>query len=431
MSFIDLPLDLELIESLANMQLATPTPIQTQAIPIAMEGQDLLACAPTGTGKTLAFALPSVQHLLDTQDQQQLSDSPQVLILSPTRELAQQTQKVVQDLMHGSSLSSLLIVGGIPLGQQHAALTKREQRNCVVATPGRLLELEERNWLDISQVQMLVIDEADRMLDLGFIEVINKIAKLVQRQHQTLMFSATLEGDKVQNFAGNLLRQPAATITIAAPRQLATNIEHSIFQADNDQHKQQLVDALLMAAEINQAIVFVNSRKQVEKWLQVARQLGIRCTGLHGDIKQSARNQQIKDLRRGWNKMVIATDVACRGLDISGLSHVINIYLPAKADIYVHRAGRSGRDQTGGTVWSVVDAMDWPNLWRIERYLKQSLPRIKLAGLEPKKAEPKLASKNKKAKSSKKPDKKPANKAGKKSNKKTASKKKTSSKKTS
>lgn len=418
MSFIDLPLDLELIESLANMQLATPTPIQTQAIPIAMEGQDLLACAPTGTGKTLAFALPSVQHLLDTQDQQQLSDSPQVLILSPTRELAQQTQKVVQDLMHGSSLSSLLIVGGIPLGQQHAALTEREQRNCVVATPGRLLELVERNWLDISQVQMLVIDEADRMLDLGFIEVINKIAKLVQRQHQTLMFSATLEGDKIQNFAGNLLRQPATTITIAAPRQLATNIEHSIFQADNDQHKQQLVEALLMATEINQAIVFVNSRKQVEKWLQVARQLGIRCTGLHGDIKQSARNQQIKDLRRSWNKMVIATDVACRGLDISGLSHVINIYLPAKADTYVHRAGRSGRDQTGGTVWSVVDAMDWPNLGRIERYLKQSLPRIKLAGLEPKKAEPKLASKNKKAKSNKKPDKKSANKAGKKNKKK-------------
>ena len=431
MSFIDLPLDLELIESLANMQLATPTPIQTQAIPIAMEGQDLLACAPTGTGKTLAFALPCVQHLLDTETQQQLSDSPQVLILSPTRELAQQTQKVMQDLMHGSSLSSLLIVGGIPLGQQHAALNELKQRNCVVATPGRLLELVERNWLDISQVQMLVIDEADRMLDLGFIEVINKIAKLVQRQHQTLMFSATLEGDKVQNFAGNLLRQPAATITIAAPRQLASNIEQSIFQADNDQHKQQLVEALLMASDIKQAIVFVNSRKQVEKWLQVARQLGIRCTGLHGDIKQSARNQQIKDLRRGWNKMIIATDVACRGLDISGLSHVINIYLPAKADTYVHRAGRSGRDQMGGTVWSVVDAMDWPNLGRIERYLKQSLPRIKLTGLEPKKAEPKLASKNKKAKSSKKPDKKSANKAGKKSNKKVASKKKTSSKKTS
>ena len=406
MPFIDLPLDLELIENLAAMKLATPTPIQAQAIPVAMEAQDLLACAPTGTGKTLAFALPAVQHLLDTQTRQHLSDSPQVLILSPTRELAQQTQKVVQQLMQGSDLTNLLVVGGIPLGQQHAAITGQRQRNCLVATPGRLLELVERNWLDISQVQVLVIDEADRMLDLGFIDAINKIAKLVQRQHQTLMFSATLEGDKIQTFAGNLLQANATTISIDAPRKLASNIEHSIFQADNDQHKQQLIEFLLQAEDINQAIVFVNSRKQVEKWLTVARQLGIRCTGLHGDVKQSARNQQIKDLRRGWNKMIIATDIACRGLDIPALSHVINVYLPAKADTYVHRAGRSGREHDAGTVWSVVDAMDWPNLGRIERYLQQALPRLQIPGLEPQKAEPKIASKTKKTKAGK-------NKAGK------------------
>ncbi|MDP6969011.1 MAG: DEAD/DEAH box helicase [Gammaproteobacteria bacterium] len=402
MSFIDLPIDLELIANLAAMKLAAPTPIQAQAIPVAMDGQDLLACAPTGTGKTLAFALPAVQHLLDTQTRQHLSDSPQVLILSPTRELAQQTQKVIQQLMQGSGLSNLLIVGGIPLGQQHAAITEQQQRNCLVATPGRLLELVERNWLDISQVQMLVIDEADRMLDLGFIDPINKVAKLVQRQHQTLMFSATLEGDKIQTFAGNLLHEQATTITIEAPRQLAGNIQHSIFQADNDEHKQQLIETLLQAKDINQAMVFVNSRKQVEKWLTIARQLGIRCTGLHGDIKQSARNQQIKDLRRGWNKMLITTDLACRGLDIPSLSHVINIYLPAKADTYVHRAGRSGREHDAGTVWSVVDAMDWPNLGRIERYLQQALPRTQIPGLEPQKAEPKIASKTKKSKAGRK-----------------------------
>jgi len=398
MSFIDLPLDLDLIENLTAMELATPTPIQAQAIPVAMDGQDLLASAPTGTGKTLAFALPAVQHLLDTQNTHHLSDSPQLLILSPTRELAQQTQRIVQQLMATTSLTNLLIVGGIPLGQQHAAITEQQQRNCLVATPGRLLELVERNWLDISQVAVLVIDEADRMLDLGFIDPINKIAKLVQREHQTLMFSATLEGKKIQAFAGNLLRDEATTIAIESPRQLANNIDHGVFQADNDEHKQQLIEALLVSADIDQAIIFVNSRNQVEKWLGIARNLGIRCTGLHGDVKQSARNQQLKDLRRGWNKMIVATDVACRGLDISSLSHVINVYLPSKADTYVHRAGRSGRDNDTGTVWSVVDAMDWPNLGRIERYLQQALPRLQVPGLEPKKAEPKGPAKSKKSK---------------------------------
>ena len=265
MSFIDLPLDLDLIENLTAMELATPTPIQAQAIPVAMDGQDLLASAPTGTGKTLAFALPAVQHLLDTQDTHHLSDSPQLLILSPTRELAQQTQRIVQQLMATTSLTNLLIVGGIPLGQQHAAITEQQQRNCLVATPGRLLELVERNWLDISQVAVLVIDEADRMLDLGFIDPINKIAKLVQREHQTLMFSATLEGKKIQAFAGNLLRDEATTIAIESPRQLANNIDHGVFQADNDEHKQQLIEALLASADIDQAIIFVNSRNQVEK----------------------------------------------------------------------------------------------------------------------------------------------------------------------
>jgi ATP-dependent RNA helicase SrmB len=398
MSFIDLPLDLELIENLAAQELLQPTAIQSQAVPIAMDGADLLASAPTGTGKTLAFALPAVQHLLDTQTQHHLSDSPQVLILSPTRELAQQTQGVVKSLMVETGLTHLLVVGGIPLGQQHAALMEQQQRNCLIATPGRLLELVEKGWLDISQVQMLVIDEADRMLDMGFIDDIKKIAKQVLKKHQTLMFSATLEGEKIQAFAGNLLREDAQTIAIEAPRQLASNLQHGVFQADHDEHKQQLIEALLQSPQIDQAIVFVNSRKQVDKWLGVARNLGIRCTGLHGDIKQSARNQQVKDLRRGWNKMIIATDVACRGLDIPKLSHVINVYLPAKADTYVHRAGRAGRDGSEGHVWSVADAMDWPNLGRIERYLQNKLPRMQLEGLEPKKPEPKAPVKAKKAK---------------------------------
>ena len=387
-SFIDLPLDLELIESLAAQTFNEPTKIQSAAIPVIMDGQDLLASAPTGTGKTLAFALPAVQHLLDTQEQHHMTDSPQILVLSPTRELAKQTQEVFTALMQGSALTTNLIVGGVNIGQQHATLMEAKQRNCLVATPGRLLEMLEKGWLDITQVDMLIIDEADRMLDLGFIDTINKIAVLLPKDRQTLMFSATLEGDKMQNFASQLLNSEATQISIGGPRQLAENLKQSVFQADHDEHKELLARALIRSHEIKQAIVFVNSRHQLDKWLAIVRTLGVRCTGLHGELRQSERNQQIKDLRRGRTKILVATDVACRGLDIPNVSHVINLYMPAKADTYVHRAGRSGRDGSIGTVWSVADAMDWPHMARIERYLGEAIPRQIFPGFAAKKPEP-------------------------------------------
>ena len=409
MSFIDLSLDLELIDNLATIELETPTPIQAQAIPVAMDGQDLLASAPTGTGKTLAFALPAVQHLLDTQEQHHLTDSPQILVLSPTRELAKQTQLVFENLMRGSNLTTNLIVGGVNIGQQHATLMEAKQRNCLVATPGRLLELLEKGWLDITQVDMLIIDEADRMLDLGFIDTINKIASLLPKDRQTLMFSATLEGDKMQHFASQLLNSQATQISIGGPRQLAANITQGVYQADNDEHKELLARALIRNRDIKQAIVFVNSRHQLDKWLAIVRTYGLRCTGLHGELRQSERNQQIKDLRRGRTKILIATDVACRGLDIPSVSHVINLYLPAKADSYIHRAGRGGRDGSEGMVWTIADAMDWPNLARIERYMSSPIPRIVFPGLAAKKPEPSdkaMAQKAKAKKKAKKQDKK-------------------------
>ena len=384
MSFVDLQLDQELLHALAEHEFTQPTAIQQQAIPPLLEGHDVLASAPTGTGKTLAFVLPALQHILDTPRQE--VGTPKVLILSPTRELARQTYDQVEQLVAHNNLKSCLIVGGVPFGMQKAMVA--ETIDVLVATPGRLIEIEEHMALDLSQVTVFVIDEADRMLDLGFIQAIHQVSDLLPLERQTSMFSATLEGDKVQAFAHDLLAESAVQVAVEAPRHVAKKISQAVYQADNEQHKEHLLKALLRLPEVKQAIVFVNSRKQVDIWLKVIRTLGIQCTGLHGDLRQSDRNQQIKDMRRGRTKVLVATDVMSRGVDLPGLSHVINLHMPEKADSYVHRAGRTGRDGEAGSVWSIVDAMDWPNLGRIERYIGNDISRQIFPGFSPKKEEP-------------------------------------------
>jgi len=390
-SFVDLQLDEELLHALAEHGFAQPTAIQSQAIPPILEGSDVLASAPTGTGKTLAFVLPALQHILDTPRREE--GTPKVLILSPTRELARQTYDQVEQLIASNHLKSCLIVGGVPFGMQKAMVAN--SIDVLVATPGRLLEIEEHMALDLSQVDVFIIDEADRMLDLGFIQAIHQISDLLPQVRQTMMFSATLEGDKVQAFAHDLLAENAQQISVEAPRHVPSNINQAVYQADNEQHKQNLLKALLRLPEVKQAIVFVNSRKQVDTWLAIIRTLGIQCTGLHGDLRQSDRNQQIKDMRRGRTKVLVATDVLSRGVDLPTLTHVINVHMPEKADSYVHRSGRTGRDGAAGQVWSIVDAMDWPNLGRIERYTGTSITRQIFPGFKPKKEEPSLLKKPK------------------------------------
>ena len=384
MSFVDLMLDEELLLALAEHEFTQPTAIQNKAIPPLLEGSNLLASAPTGTGKTLAFVLPALQHILDTPRHE--PGTPKVLILSPTRELARQTFDQIQQLIASTHLKSCLIVGGVPFGMQKAMVA--EHIDVLVATPGRLIEIEEHMTLDLSLVSVFVVDEADRMLDLGFIQAIHQISDMLPLEHQTSMFSATLEGDKVQAFAHDLLSENAVQVAVEAPRNVAKNINQAVYQADNELHKEHLLKALLRLPEVKQAIVFVNSKRQVDIWLKVIRTLGIQCTGLHGDLRQSDRNQQIKDMRRGRTKVLVATDVMARGVDLPGLSHVINVYLPEKADSYVHRAGRTGRDGEAGCVWSIVDAMDWPNLGRIERYIGTPIERQIFPGFTPKKEEP-------------------------------------------
>jgi len=384
MFFIDLNLDLEILGPLADNNFLSPRPIQQQAIPVAMDGLDLLASAPTGTGKTLAFVLPALQKIFD-QDQDH-SSAPQILILAPTRELAKQIYQVIELQTRHNRIKSCLIVGGVPFGMQKAMLA--EPIDIMVATPGRLLELNAQEWLDLSLVDMLVIDEADRMLDLGFIHDIKQIADVLPLKRQTLMFSATLEGEKIQQFAADLLNEDSQIIAVEQPRHIPTNIEQYVYRADNEQHKEYLLKALIHQPELKQGIIFVNSRKQVEHWVNIIRNAGMLCYGLHGDMRQSERTQRIKEMRRGRIKIIIATDVVGRGLDLPDLTHVINLYLPMKADSYVHRSGRSGRDGAKGTVWSIVEPLDWATLGKIERFIGEKLPRITFPGLAPKKPEP-------------------------------------------
>ena len=407
MSFLDLDLDLELQQHLIESGFSSPTPIQQQSIPLTLDGQDLLATAPTGSGKTLAFLLPALQHLLDQPPRTGIS--PRVLILSPTRELASQILRVVESFAAELSMDCALIVGGVPYGNQKQIL--EAGMNLLIATPGRLLELDEKGWIDLSDVNLMIIDEADRMLDLGFQEPLKEVGSLVPVAHQTLMFSATLESAAIQLLAGSLLKADASQVAVSDARSMAGHIEHAILRADNDEHKLALFKALISDETIDQALVFVNSRKQVEQWVAIVRALGIMCDGLHGEMDQGERTLHMKQLRRGRLKVLVATDVASRGLDLVHISHVINLNLPLKADTYIHRAGRAGRDGSRGIALSIVDSLDWPRVGRIERYLQQPLKRRKIAGLEPTKPEPqasKQAKKSKaKAKARKKTDLKP------------------------
>ncbi|WP_051559956.1 DEAD/DEAH box helicase [Marinobacterium jannaschii] len=384
MSFLDLQLDLELVQALAENGFTVATEIQQQAIPAMMDGLDLLASAPTGTGKTLAFVLPAVQHVLDRDER--ATNAPKVLILSPTRELARQTFQVAEQQCSFTSLTSNLIVGGVPYGMQQAEL--EQDCDILVATPGRLLELDEKGWLDLSDVSILVIDEADRMLDMGFIEPIRKIAALTPEKRQTAMFSATLESEKVRHLAAELLNDEAVTVEVSKPRAVASNIVQRIYRADNDDHKQALLKHLITQENVRQALVFVASRNQVDSWNNFIREQNLMCDGLHGELPQGERNLRLKNFRRGRLKVLVATDIAARGLDLSEISHVINLYLPLKGDIYVHRAGRAGRDGSTGYAYSIVDSNDWDRLGRIERYLGEPIRHSKIEGLEAKKKAP-------------------------------------------
>lgn len=397
MPFTELELDYTIEQAIVELGYTDPTEVQAQAIPIIMESTDLLATAPTGTGKTLAFCAPAVQHVLDRDEASTLA--PKVLILSPTRELARQTFLTVEKLLTYTRIRPQLIVGGTPYGMQQQQLS--EPCDILVATPGRLVELDEKGWLDFTDISYFVIDEADRMLDMGFADAIQTLAKELPKERQTLMFSATLEGEKLGKLAATLLRKEAQQVRLGeSPRLVPAQIKQTFYRVDDDSHREKMVSHFLSQEEVGQAVLFVSNRDHVELWVNRVRAMGYMCDGLHGEMKQGDRNTHMKQMKRGRLKVLVATDVASRGIDLPEINLVINLRMPKKADSYVHRAGRASREGLPGQCISLVDSQDLALVEKLQRYMQAPLKFGRLAGLEAKTKVRSKKSKSKKKKSS-------------------------------
>lgn len=389
MTFDDLFLDDELIAAVRDSGFEKPTEVQQLAIPALLAGQDVLACAATGTGKTAAFILPILQRL---NDERHKHDQARILILAPTRELAFQIQHVFHQLGKAFKPTIAMLTGGAsPWAQvQHATA----QCDIIIATPGRLLSLVNDESVDLSAVELVIIDEADRMLDMGQGPDVLMALAAIKSKFQAGLFSATLAGSGVRIFADELLTDPQE-IHINAANQLAENVTQQVYLADNREHKQALLLAFINAPACQRALVFCNKKIRAEEVCDWLQSQNISAQLLHGDFDQSVRRERIRKFRAGQIKVTVATDVAARGLDVADITHVINYDLPFRGDNYIHRIGRTGRADKHGTAINLVEPHDLKNLERIEYHLGHGLPIRKLKGLAPKAKANKARSKSK------------------------------------
>jgi len=381
-SFTDLNLNPTILRAIEASGYTTATPIQTQAIPVVMDGHDLMASAQTGTGKTAAFTLPAL-NLLATPHPSN-SRGPRIMVLVPTRELAAQVNEAVRKYGKFLRVRTVSIVGGMPYPLQNKLLS--QPLDILVATPGRLIDHMERGRIDLSRLQMLVLDEADRMLDMGFMPDVELICGKLPAERQTLLFSATLDGS-IGRIAHQILRNPK-TIQIAAQREKHANIEQRLHYVDDMSHKNKLLEHLLIAPEVNQVIVFTSTKRHADILAEDLYAAGHKTAALHGDMTQGARNRTITKLRHGDVKVLVATDVAARGIDVSGISHVINYDLPKFAEDYVHRIGRTGRAGNMGIAVSFASHMDRHQVRKIEQFTGQRLEATVIAGYEPRRPAP-------------------------------------------
>ena len=405
MSFEALELDQHLLTAIEKMGHKRPTSIQMLAIPPAMDEQDIMASAPTGTGKTLAFLLPSVQRLIDFPRRR--GGSARILILTPTRELAMQISEVASQLTAGTDLIVGNIIGGVSYQEQESIIL--DTVDIVIATPGRLMEYIDSEAFDCREVESLILDEADRMLDMGFINEMDRIAGETRWRKQTSLFSATLEGKGLSSFSREVLKNPVQ-LSAEVSRRESGKINQWIHLADSPEHKLKLLTfILLQESEIEsevekKVIVFVKTRDRLAELVSQLAELQIPCNYLRGEMDQEKRSQALKQFKEGEINILIATDVAARGIDVPDITHVINYDLPRSADIYVHRIGRTARGGKKGTAISLVEAHDIDILSKIERYTEQKLKRRVIKSLRPE---------HKEAKISLRKTKKPVNKKGK------------------
>ena len=405
MTFEALGLHPSILKALVDAGYTKPTPVQLQAIPAAMQGSDLLVSSQTGSGKTAAFMLPALHKFASepvsadsnskTPNQERQgarargertrfkAAQPKMLILTPTRELALQVTKASETYgAHMRRVKTISILGGMPYPKQLQLLSGNPE--ILVATPGRLIDHMESGKIDFSQLQTLVLDEADRMLDMGFIEDIEKIVDATPSTRQTMLFSATLDG-VVGNMARRITRDPK-TIQIASATSRHENILQSMHFVDDLSHKNRLLDHLLRDVTMDQALVFTATKRDADTIADRLNIAGFAAAALHGDMHQGARNRTLDSVRRGQVKVLVATDVAARGLDVPSITHVFNYDLPKFPEDYVHRIGRTGRAGRNGLAISLVNHAEGMNVKRIERFTKQLIPVSVIEGFEPKKS---------------------------------------------
>lgn len=367
-TFSELELDESLLDALQDKGFTRPTAIQAAAIPPALEGRDVLGSAPTGTGKTAAYLLPVLQHLVDFPRKK--SGPPRILIVTPTRELAMQVADHARELAKHTHLDIATITGGVAY-MNHAEVFS-ENQDIVVATTGRLLQYIKEENFDCRAVETLILDEADRMLDMGFAQDIETIAAETRWRKQTMLFSATLEGDAIKNFAERLLEDPVEVSASPSTRE-RKKIHQWYYRADDIQHKTALLVNLLQQPDTTRSIVFVRKRERVHELVSWLHDAGIKTCYLEGEMVQAKRNEAILRLTDGRVNVLVATDIAARGIDIPDVSHVFNFDLPRTADVYLHRIGRTGRAGLKGVAISLVEAHDHLLLGKISRYMNEPL----------------------------------------------------------
>ncbi|KII79935.1 ATP-dependent RNA helicase SrmB [Vibrio renipiscarius] len=366
-NFADLDLDPNLLTAIEEMGFERPTQVQAQAIPQALEGRDILASAPTGTGKTAAFVIPALQYL---QDFPRRKPGPaRMLILTPTRELAMQIADQARALAKNTKLNIFTITGGVQY-QEHADILATTQ-DIVVATPGRLMEYIKAERFDCRAIEWLILDEADRMLDMGFGPTVDKLATECRWRKQTLLFSATLEGRGVEGFTADLLKNPAE-IEADPSRRERKKITQWYHRADSAEHKLALLKKIL-TEQAERSIVFLKTRERLAELRTELERAQIPCSWIQGEMPQDRRNNAIARFRDGEVNVLLATDVASRGIDLPDVSHVINYDMPRSADVYIHRIGRTARAGKKGNAVSIVEAHDHQMLDRVARYIKEDI----------------------------------------------------------
>lgn len=378
-NFSQLQLNEKLLTTLLGIGYETATPIQSKAIPEILAGRDVIASAQTGTGKTAAFMLPALHKLMLADQTPPKSGTPKVLILVPTRELAMQVAKEAQKFTpHSSKIKTVCIYGGIPYPVQKRALSSRFE--VLVATPGRLLDQLESGRIDLSFVELLIFDEADRMLDMGFIDDVEKISAATPEKRQTLLFSATID-KKILPFSRKLQKNPFQ-ITIEANLENQNDILQQLYYVDNIDHKIAVLDHLLKNTTISQSIIFTSTKIQTTELAYLLQEKGYHSEAINGDMNQRQRTRTINNLRNGTIQFLVATDVAARGIDISDLSHVINFDLPFQAEDFIHRVGRTGRAGAKGVAITFSTYKEEQKLSRIQDLLLQPMELCSIAGLE-------------------------------------------------